>query len=239
MDAVYTLSTNGCTTYTPTMIARVMANNPTLELTDSRQQKLIDRIEQLRHIHIKIDSTLELVVRKLIPDNETAVFSTPLLPLCDTPVRSKYKNKNKTTQGYQLTNTPAMYQYAEKIHQIANIPADMCRTHKISDTDTTILLKRYLAYRIALMRNRKNNIRSNTIAYYSYNKHHKTYTGIYPLVGFTPETNRTRKARLHHDVQTILNCFKGSKYIDDYTVVRDGSGGKTCPVSGINIVLPT
>ena len=85
------------------------------------------------------------------------------------------------------------------------------------------------------MRNPKNKIKSNIIAYNRYDASSKHSKGLFPDLGITPEKYlkwRKKKNTVHHDVVNILTQFVDMGYIKSYTVLTAVRG----EVTGVEII---
>lgn len=233
MDAVYTLSVNGCETFTTSMVARVISGNLSRDVTLNMRKAVEMSIEKLRSVWIRIDCAAELKARKIQPDWKPEEFQSFLLPVKDVAVRSG--NNQTITQGYALRGESVLYVYAETIHQMASVPADCLETHSVRDTQDNIVIKRYLLRRIEALRNRKSKVRSPKISYEWRKNKGDPARGFLQDLGYDRagySNWRDKKSRIHAAVTGLLKDFAASGYIDGFKVCKSGSG-----IQGVEIIL--
>ncbi len=60
---------------------------------------------------------------------------------------------------------PALYEYAKKVRQIVSVQQEVLKIPELSNTDDIIAIKTYLAYRIELMKNKRNRVKSDKILF--------------------------------------------------------------------------
>jgi len=91
---------------------------------------------------------------------------------------------------------PSFLTVAEKLKQIVTIPVDMLRFGR--NTETTLLLKTYMAYRIELARNKRNSMNDATVLY-------KT---VYRDLGVHPDERWMRKYMSYLVKKGYIKAFK-------------------------------
>lgn len=91
---------------------------------------------------------------------------------------------------------PIFLKIAEKLKQVVTIPVDMLRFGR--NTETTMLLKTYLTYRIALARNKHNKMDNTTVLY-------KT---VYRDLGVHPDERWMRKYMSYLVKKSYVKSFK-------------------------------
>lgn len=240
MDAVYTLYVNGATDFTPEMVMRVMSGNMHQDATSRRTEDIIKSIDKLAKIRISIDCTDEFVIRKKINKGQTVQLDSYLLPIDIITIKSA--NHRSIKKGYTLLNKPVLYEYAEQVNQIINIPINLLAltTGILTETADVTLIKRYLIKRIELMKNSRNRVKSSKIIYEWYDEKTQLTKGMLRDIGYNKDQYskwRDKKSKLHRIVITILELFVDNGYISGYNVLRDVDGGKTSAIRGIEIVL--
>ena len=248
MDAVYTLYVYQCPVFTADMLARVIYGDPAMEVTEEKRKIVKDSIEKLRNIGMYIEWTAEFLCRerslakqrhqefdrsKYPPKID---FSSYLIPVEDITVRTPYHKK--PVQGYQLVALPVMYNYAECIHQIINVPVDMLRVPGVPNTCRAMLIMRHLIRHIAIISNPHNANYSRKVSYgWSDNKSHAT-KGLPASIGALNSKgalSRQEKSRIHHTVKAILDHYKTVGYIAGYTVNKRGYGADNNPITGVTV----
>lgn len=236
MDAVYTLSVYNCTTFTPSMIARVLSGNPTQDVTKNTIDTINQSLHKLRNIWISIDCTEEMRTRKIISRDENVVLQSPLLPLSNTTVTSGNHLKNQA--GYHLTTDSALYVYAEESGQIARVPADIFRTTGMKSNKDIVIINRYLIRRIEAMKNTRNKIVSRQIIYEWYDHRTKSFKGMFSELGYNADQYknwRDKKFKLHRIVKQCLEAFRQSGYISGFRETQNIADSRTSKIRGVEI----
>ena len=237
IDAVHTLYFSGLDTFSTGMILRTMSGNMDQDATKQKVESISQSINKMRHIDISIEYTEEAKVRKLIPQNGTAVIKSYLLPVEDIICHAP---NGRAIHAYRILKSSALYDYAVQIHQIICVPSTILDTHdsSLNDTDEVIILKRYLIKRIEGMKNPKNNLDSKEIIYSWYSAKTHSSKGLLYELGITAENYSdsawlNKKSKLHQTVKKILDCFKSKGYIYSYTEIR---GAKSC-IKGVSLCV--
>lgn len=217
--------------FTANDILRVMAGNPLIKATSRKEDIITDSIEKLRKIFIRIDCTDEMLHRKHIRKKQTAIFKSDLLPVKNITMLSG--NHLYICDGYELTQIPAIIEYATKCRHVARIKNGYLCLSQMSDTMDNILLKRYLLFKIALIKNKKNNIQ-NVISLSWHDTKMHCDKGLYNYLGYTRESFnsdqawRNKKSKLHEKIASLL---------DEYTKVGLINGYKRGWNNSLNAVL--
>lgn len=248
MDAVYTLYVYKCSVFTTDMLARVIYGDDGMEVTKAKRDMIRASIEKLRNIGMCIDWTEEFLHRtKSIAKQKHQEFcrseypsriygSSYMLPIEDVMVRTPYHKK--PVQGYQLVALPVMYNYAECIHQIINVPVDMLRVPGVPNTCRAMLIMRHLIRHIAIISNPHNANYSRKVSYgWSDNKSHATkgLPASISALNSKGALSRQEKSRIHHTVKAILDHYKTVGYIAGYTVNKRGYGADNNPITGVTV----
>lgn len=234
LDSVYTLYVNQCTAFSPEMVVRAMSGNLSQDVTSTKRDRVVESLDRLSRIQIMIDCTDEFRARGKIKAQEKICYQSYLLPLEKVCITL---GNQKTLQGYHLIKVPALYQYAAQINQIASVPAEVFAAGHISATEEVILIRRYLIRRIEAMRNKRNRVASKRISYEWHDAKTTETKGMFSAFGYKNKpgdsTWRTKKARFHRAVTSILDGFKSVGYIKDYETVRD----RQSSILGVEIEL--
>lgn len=239
MDTMYTMYTNGISAFSPEMAVRLLYGNPSLQVTQLQKEALVNSVEKLSKILIEIDCTDELRKRHKLKEEESVVLRGQLLPAQAQKVRPA--NHNSTVMGYRLTETPILYQYANRIGQIACIPAELMRSNHTRNTSEVMLLRRYLLRRIAIMKNSHNKVKSTRIVLSRYDVKTNTVKGLLPCLGYHEEDYakwRSKKSKIHRAIKTILDELVEIGFIQGYSIVQNGTVGKPYNIMGYDIILP-
>ena len=238
MDAAYTIMCSGYMVITAEWIARVLSGNPDQKITPQKIGAIRKTIDKLRSVHIKIDCKEEINARRDTKDKvDRFVYESYLLPL--DKLEARYEANGKEIIAYPVLSKPALYKYAEIIHQIVDVPADLLDTHdEFRDTDEAILIKRYVIKRVAQIVN-KNNLNSNKISYLWYDKDMEEERGLFPELGYNPtdtDTWRDKKRKINKIVKLTLQSLKDKGAIQNYEPYReDGTKNPASPIMGYKI----
>ena len=160
MDAAYTIMCAGYMVITAEWIAKVLSGNPDHKITPQKIGAIRKSIDKLRSIHIKIACKDEINARRDTKDKiDKFVYESYLLPL--DKIEAIYEANGKEIVAYPVLTKPALYRYAEIMHQIIDVPAELLDTHnEFHDTEEAILIKRYVIKRVAQIIN-NNNLKSD------------------------------------------------------------------------------
>lgn len=160
MDAAYTIMCAGYMVITAEWITKVLSGNPDHKITPQKIGAIRKSIDKLRSIHIKIDCKDEINARRDTKDKiDKFVYESYLLPL--DKIEAIYEANGKEIVAYPVLTKPALYRYAEIMHQIIDVPAELLDTHnEFHDTEEAILIKRYVIKRVAQIIN-NNNLKSD------------------------------------------------------------------------------
>lgn len=74
-------------------------------------------------------------------------------------------NGKAVDHAFKLMEIPALYEYAKKVRQIVSVQQEVLKIPELSNTDDIIAIKTYLAYRIELMKNTRNRVKSDKILF--------------------------------------------------------------------------
>lgn len=238
MDAAYTIMCAGQMILTAEWIAKVLSGNPDQKVTPLKIAAIRKSIDKLRSIHIKIDCKDELNFRRDTKGKvKKFVYESYLLPL--DKIDAKYEANGKEIIAYPVLSKPALYRYAEIVHQIVDVPASLLDTHQeFRDTDEAILIKRYVIKRVAQIV-RKNNLSSNKISFIWYDKDVEEERGLFPELGYIPNNTdvwRDKKRKINKIVKMTLQSLKEKGAIDDFEEYRkNGTNNPASPIMGYKI----
>lgn len=213
LDTIYTLSVCNCPRISIEMLVRAMYGKRDMDVTAKQAETLRACLEHLTGITIRIDCSAEFLLRKKSAKDEEVVYEGTLLPLqrCDDGT-------------YLVTGTSPIYGYAEAIRQIATVPAAVVQADGLRNTEETMLLRRYLLKRIAVMQNTHNHMASNKIALSRWDRKSRSEKGLLPSL-YDPGsyTNwRKKKSKICRSIRTILTGLQSAGYIAGYTELVQG-----------------
>ncbi len=213
MDTVYTLHMAGNKVMTPLMILKTMSGNCNQRPTAQKTERIVQSIQKLMQLRIEIDCTDEMQMRRVINKDEEMHLDDCLLAIDD--------DRNGNEIEYSLRHCPVLYQYAEKNRQIISVPVDLLNVKTISETETNILLRRYLIRRIEMIRCGKV---ANRISY-EWRDSAGNVKGLLKDFGIDRNkynsTWRNKKMEIHESATKILTAYRNYGYIADYKVIRD------------------
>lgn len=238
MDAAYTIMCAGYMVITAEWIARVLTGNPDQKVTPRKISAIRQSIDKLRSVHIKIDCKDEINARRDTKGKvDKFVYESYLLPL--DKIEARYEANGKDIIAYPVLTKPALYRYAEIVHQIVDVPAELLDTHDdFRDTDEAILIKRYVIKRVAQII-KKNNLKSNKISFLWYDKDVDEERGLFPELGYLPDDSdlwRDKKRKINKIVRLTLQSLKDKEAIINYEPYReDGTKNPASPIMGYKI----
>lgn len=213
LDAIYTLSIYGCPQVSIEMLVRAVYGRRDMDVTAKQFETMNSCLERLSGITIKINCSDEFVLRKKAAKDEEVIYEGSLLPL------------QRCEDGtYLVTGTSPIYGYAEAIRQIATVPAAVVQADGLRNTEETMLLRRYLLKRIAVMQNTHNHMASNKITLSRWDRKSRSEKGLLPSL-YDPGsyTNwRKKKSKICRSIRTILTGLQSAGYIAGYTELVQG-----------------
>ena len=238
MDAVYTIISAGVMVVTPEWICKVLSGNMSQRATPRKVHAVVKSLEKLRSIHIRIDCKEQANVKEKEKKYEELVYQSYLLPLSS--VEARLAANGREVRAYTVLEKPALYCYAESLHQLIDVPAELMDTHELfADTDNAILIKRYVIKRVMQMRNEKNRLFSNKISFYWKDKETGEERGLFPELGYVPDNSEEwhkKKNRIIQVVCLTLDMMKEKEIITGYEKYRkSGSKNPTFPVMGVQV----
>lgn len=242
MDAAYTIMCTGLNVLTAEWICKVMSGNMDQKITAQKISAVRESIDKLRSVHIKIDCKNEINTRRDTKGKvKKFVYESYLLPL--DKIEAKYESNGKEVVAYPVLTKPALYRYAEIVHQIVDVPAELLDTNsEFADTDEAILIKRYVIKRVAQIVN-KNNLMSNKISFIWYDKDTNDERGLFSELGYMPDNTkkwRDKKQKINKVVKLTLLSLKDRGIIEEFEEYReDGTKNPVSPIKGYKIVWDT
>ena len=240
MDAAYTIILHGIMLITPEWIINVMAGNERVQMTPKRITAVIDSIQKLQTVRIKIDCTSEYNVYHLQKGEkplECLTYESFLLPV--EKVKARYDSNGNQVAAYRITEKPALYQYAEMNNQIISVPSYLFKTRAhFNDTDEAVLIKRYVIKRVAQIIS-KNRLHTNKVSLLWHDRTKGEEKGLLPELGYvcskTPAW-RKQKAHIIKIIQGTLSTLVEGNAITGYKEYRaDGTNNPASPLVGFEI----
>lgn len=220
---------------TPAMVYRAMTGMTDSENLSPQQIEAVRRsLDKMRFIRARVDCSATLRAWGATLDSEQIVhgkFDTYLLNADLLEVEAG----GKIIQAYQINKPPVLYEYANLVHQVLEVPIDLLTIRNIDskghltsvlpNTDMRIQMKGYLLRRIEGMKGNKkekNSLTSNVIVLEDYLWDGKKHEGLYTIIG-KPTPTRTEAARIRTDVERILNYWKKVDYIKEFQIKKKGN----------------
>lgn len=223
LDAVSTIYQHGYATITAEMVARVLTgNHNSKKISPARVTEIRESLDKLTNIRVTIDYLKEANRRSGKKFDEFKVESY-LFPA--DKVTARFKANGKTIEAYHLLRTPALFEYAKEIGQIISYPVYLLNSReKMSDSDDTVLIKRYLIKRIEQMKNKKNNIMNHKISYQWVDNNTGKIKGMYQELGYSSEKYsnwRKKRSSIHGIVKNHLDYLIEVNYIKGYIEIKE------------------
>lgn len=166
-------------------------------------------VERLRRNNLKADISPEVIAHKLKDPETGEQFQ---LTIDDFLVNARgyelTSANGKKAKGYLIQAAPILLAYAKATGQIATYPAKMLETKQAgSNTPKNILIKTYLAERIAQIKNTRNKMGSTVVL-----------ETVYKHAGVSLE-NRTERKRANDYIFGLLDQWKKDKQIRGYETI--------------------
>lgn len=219
MDSVYTLYKNGCGSFTPEMVSRIMSGNVKGDVKPQKAGAVTRSLRKLALIRITLDCTSEFEARGVkLRKGDKALFTDYLLPLRE--VQLKSANGDVYINGFSLKEIPVLYDYAERIGRIATVPISLMKVSGITDTEDAILVKRYVIQRVEELKRARNKSALKEVIYYDEELEKGVLTELWYDENF--QNIRDKKAKLHKMMVKVLESFKAEKYIKGFGVLSVG-----------------
>lgn len=240
MDAAYTIIIQGPMVITPEWIAHVMSGNKKEKVTENKIKAVIDSINKLQLIRIKIDCTKEYNEYQLQKGKKPVKFwgyESYFLPVGK--IEAKFDVNGKKVSAYKMLERPAIYRYAEMNKQIIEVPSYLLETQEhFADTEEAVLIKRYVIKRVAQIV-KQNNLNNNKVSFLWFDRTENEERGLFPELGYKPDNTpawRKRKGRIINIVKGTLDTLIEGKAITQYEDYRkDGTNNPASPIIGYKI----
>lgn len=167
INAVYTLSVNEVTTFTPSDICRLIYGDKAMDVTKVMAAKIEESLDKMMYCPMRIDWTAQCKARHLREEEYECILDGILLPM--EKMRIKTRKKHNVAVQYTLTNTPIIFRYAEQFPgkpQIISFPVAILTNSRVkNETSEDIVIKHYLIRRIERMKNPRNHQIKRDISY--------------------------------------------------------------------------
>lgn len=241
LDATYTIMSQGLSVVTPEWIVRVMSgNNSKTAITKKKVDEVMESINKLQFVRIKVDCTEEYNAFQLEKKKKPVDYwgyESYLLPVGK--VEARFDANGKKVVAYRILEKPALYRYAEMNKQIVDVPAELLETQEeFSDTSEAILIKRYVIKRVAQIVKR-NSLNNNKVSFLWYDKKEDEERGLFPELGYKPDGSpawRKKKGRINDIVKGTLKTLVDHNAITHYEEYREnGSKSPAAPIIGYKI----
>lgn len=222
MDSIYTVTRNGNMKFSPETIVRTLSGNTERNVTKKKVDAVIRSINKLSSMKIEIDCTNEFIARNIISKEQTSVIKGDLLPIEETTVMAG--NHRRIMTGYRLMETPLLYRYAEATHQIISFDMGLFNLSGITNTEESVLIKRYLIRRIEIMKNKNNHVKGRKISY-EWTDDDGEKRGLLISLGYEPcnyKNWKKKRNNIHKVIISILDAFVEAGYIHGYTINKKG-----------------
>lgn len=232
MDAIYTIICMGYTIIAAEWIAKVMSGNIKQKATKKQLASIYDSIDKMRCVHIKISGKNDTVSGGNTK-NKIREFSCESYLLPVDKITTIYEN-GKQTVAYPVLAKPALYRYAEAIHQIIEVPVNFLDTQaEYRDTEEAILIKRYIVKHIGQVFGKEK------VSYLSYEEENDAQKGLFPELGYYPDNTgkwRNKKEKINKVVKLTLESLKKKHIIVDYESYRKNeTKNPAVPIMGYKI----
>ncbi len=241
LDATYTIMQQGPMLITPEWIVRVMSGNMNANyITQKKVQAVMDSINKLQFVRIKIDCTEEYNAYQLKKRQKPAKwwgYESYLLPVGK--VEARFDANGKKVVAYKILEKPALYRYAEMNKQIVDVPAYLLETQgQFSDTEEAVLIKRYVIKRVAQIVKR-NSLSNNKVSFLWFDRKEDEERGLFPELGYIPDNTpawRKKKAKINEIVKGTLKTLQEGNAITKFEEYReDGTKNPASPIAGYKI----
>lgn len=172
-------------------------SNPSPQQVSAIKKKL----DLYANNRIEIDYTEHAKLNgKKLEEGERLAISRYIYP-CDI---IRVKANGKTAEGYRLIAKPPLFEYAEAVNQLAEIPSKALNV-PVQRNDENVNIREYLLKQIA-------HLKGNA----SWGKTY-TFDKIFEEAGIEIKNRQTRKRKVD-TVKKMLEYWKGIKYIQDFSV---------------------
>lgn len=227
MNALVSLFLAGVKQPTIPVIYRAMNGLSNSESPTTKQcESIIESIEKMRSIKIKIDFTNELNARGYTLNGQRLTrgeIDTRLLVASSLYI----EGGGLSVLAYNIVEQPVLYTYASLSKQVITVSSSTLEIREVNgngslgahipNTVARIGLRGYLIRRIEGMKG-DNKLKSNVVKLYSYTKGNNFHRGLYEAAGYhNPTREEMRRVRI--DVERILLYWKHIGYITEFEKV--------------------
>ena len=238
MDAVYSLLRAGYRIFSPEMVLNVMDGYSGTNISKQRIDRVVESIERLSVIRVELDCYNEFTARGI--KYKKAILRSYLLPVDSATLKAK--NHAEDITAFKLPEKPALYEYAERVHQIGSYPVRLLADKPLTITDGTekpksvqkseprtrrslvdedTVLRQCIMRRILAMKNENNHYSTAKIAYVYWKDGIRK--GLFAEVGVDLDqysNPRKKRAQLHHKVTTFLDSLTAQSFISGYDTYK-------------------
>ena len=251
IDSVYNFYLSNKTSFTATDLAKSISGNPKKRPSEEMLKEIEDSMRRLMGTTIDINCTAEMQARGLIKDGDSdqVIKSMGGTMIVGSYMKVENKRSGKTEIEYTLMENKMplpLYDYAERTKQIISVSPVLLDTVSASigkDTNETVSLKRAIIKRIEIMKNHKNSVTNNKIAFGGLDKN----DGIFGEAGILRDdfvkdgddsSWRVRTAKYRQYIGKLLDYYVSLGYIAGYAWYHNTNvlGGRPS-VRGVEIFL--
>lgn len=241
LNSIYTLKKNGMTSFSLDWLGKIISGNQNQKLTQQKIKRMKESIEKLNSIIIEIDCTEEFNLYQHQKKQKTIISKIYKGALLSTQLAvGRYAVNGKTLNIYKLLTISPLFQYAEMNHQILYALAYFLDTKQyFSDTDESIIIKRYVVQKILIMR-RRNKINNHKISL-EWENSFGVKKGLYIELGYKPLKNvswRKKKHKICLIITKTLDHLIDCHVISKYEAYRNlDMSNPSLPIMGYKIFL--
>ena len=223
-DAVYTIQKNAYDEFSLGQLLRVISGDKQQTLTEQKKTELEASLIKMMEAEFEIVFTEE--AEMMGKKEEKLRIRREFLPL------------EQIDNIFYIKENLPLYEYAELKNQIICVDVDCVfdlgatakNNRVIVNTSEALKVKHYLIQHIEMMKNKKNNYNATEIQYIkrSHQKGLSTAGMLYDIDIFKENYKtaggwKNKRQKVHQTVCKILDYFKTTKYIKDYTVLKKGN----------------
>ena len=190
--------------FTPQLVWRYATGNKDARVTPKQRELVADRLDKMMRMVITIDVTAEYVDTYKKVEAPTVELSENLLYL----KKRKVTLQGRQQEGYVVLAHPVLDRYSRDLRHITYYERDLIEsTGGVEDA----LLTKYIAERIAGMKNNKNKIASNRIL----------LTSIYTAMDVETPT-KFKRSQIKDKVDALLTTWADKNEITGHKFVKQG-----------------
>lgn len=213
---------------TSEMIFRAMTHDTKTKCPSPQQIGAVTKsIEKMRHIHVEVDATEEMKIRKVTLNGEpvkSCTFNDNLLSCREIEVRAG----GKTVKAYQMGLEPLLLTYARMTNQLATVSGELLAIREVVKDESTgkikkitdsvvanseirIAVKGYLLRRIKVIENDKKKKKKDET---------KKQSNIILFDSLFKETGIQKNSKTARNIKEycyqVFDYWKGMRFIKDY-----------------------